>query len=274
MYSKKEVCIVVPIHSDKPSKYELISFEQCFKVLGKHPIKIVAPQGLNLIEYKKVIKNFEIIYINPKWQSTLLKYNKLKLSVYFYSLFKEYEYLLTYELDAFVFSDQLLEWCKKGYDYIGAPWFENFENITVSKEMKMIGVGNSGFSLRRVSKIRKFLRSYYYPNPEEINTGRFNEIKSIFLYPYRKFRNLFFENYTVQRYYNWYEDYFISTIIAKETKNFLIAQPSNAMMFSFETNPAYLFKLNNNQLPFGCHAWWRYDLDFWKPFIELYGYTL
>jgi hypothetical protein len=49
-------------------------------------------------------------------------YNRMLLNDEFYARFAEYEYALIHQLDAFVFSDRLLEWCKLGYDYIGAPW--------------------------------------------------------------------------------------------------------------------------------------------------------
>ena len=38
-----------------------------------------------------------------------------------YSRFEKYEYMLIYQLDAFVFSDRLMEFVEAGYDYIGAP---------------------------------------------------------------------------------------------------------------------------------------------------------
>jgi small ligand-binding sensory domain FIST len=28
-------------------------------------------------------------------------------------------------MDCLVFSDQLLAWCNRGYDYVGAPWFKS-----------------------------------------------------------------------------------------------------------------------------------------------------
>ena len=51
-------------------------------------------------------------------------YSRLLVSKSFYEAFSEYEYILIYQPDCLVFSDQLLEWCKKGNDYIGAPWYK------------------------------------------------------------------------------------------------------------------------------------------------------
>ncbi len=264
--------IVIPVHSNNPSQFELISFEQCFKILCKYPIKVIAPKGIDLTKYKAVVNTFDVIYIDPKWQSSLLMYNKLKLSRFFYNLFKEFDYLLTYELDAFVFSDELDFWCSKGYDYIGAPWFEDYH--LAKQDSKIIGVGNSGFSLRKISTLQKVLKSIYYQDPKEIGK-RSTRPLAYLLYPFRWLMNKFGnENYTIQHAYNWYEDMFICHILPKFFPDFKIATPSDAGKFSLECNAENLYKINNNTLPFGCHAWWRYELDFWTPHIERFGYTL
>jgi hypothetical protein len=37
---RRKLCVVViPIHSESPSVFELISFQQCFKILSNHSIK-------------------------------------------------------------------------------------------------------------------------------------------------------------------------------------------------------------------------------------------
>lgn len=243
--SFNKVVVVIPVHTSNPSNYEIISLKQCFAVLKKHPIKIVAPNNLNLENYKKILSNFEVIYIDPKWQTSLINYNKLKLSRYFYSLFDSYEYLLTYELDAFVFKDELIEWCNKNFDYIGAPWFEKYGYAT--EDSKIIGVGNSGFSLRKIKSIVEVLENLENHNYND------NEICEDF---------------------NGYEDYFISKKAPFISREFNIASSEVAYQFSFEVNPRILYELNKCRLPFGCHAWWRYDLSFWKPHIEKFGYKL
>ena len=46
----------------------------------------------------------------------------------------------------------------------------------------------------------------------------------------------------------------------------LFKVPSNyeALKFGFEVMPSYFYKMNNNNLPFGCHAFEKYDSEFWK----------
>jgi hypothetical protein len=279
--NKQKVVIVIPIHSNSPSHYELISFKQCFTILGKHPIRVLAPENIKLDAYKQIVPFFDVILINPSWQSSILNYNKLKLSKFFYSLFDEYEYLLTYELDAFVFKDELLEWCNKGYDYIGAPWFKDY----INSSNEIIGVGNSGFSLRKIKTIQTALNKNYFKELHinvKFPKSKLAGIKR-FIYNISNFFGET-ENLAIQRfngcfmhetnYYSLNEDFFISHIMSRKVETFSISPIYDAISFSFETNPTLLFKMNNFKLPMGCHAWWRYDLKFWKPYIENFNYTL
>lgn len=268
----EKVCVVIPIHSSNPSKYELISFKQCFSVLNKRPIKIIAPKGLVLDKYREVVPDFDTIFIDPSWQSTLLSYNELKLSLFFYNLFQDYKFLLTYELDAFVFNDDLDYWCKQDYDYIGAPWFEGYSEA--QHHSKIIGVGNSGFSLRKVKSLKKIIRLLYYKNPEEFRYGRKNVLNAYFKLPIRWLRTYLSDNYKIRFNGIVHEDIIIKLIGDNFSSYFNIAPVSEAIKFSFEVNPKQLFKINDNRLPTGCHAWWKYDFCFWKPYIEYFGYVL
>lgn len=40
--------------------------------------------------------------------------------------------------------------------------------------------------------------------------------------------------------------------------------------FPFVKYPGYCYKLNNRQLPFGCHSWYKRKMKkFWMDFIPL-----
>ncbi|AOZ98518.1 DUF5672 family protein [Flavobacterium commune] len=268
--NNKKVVVVIPIHSETPSKLELISFQQCYKVLGKHPIRILAPEGLNLNKYKAVVPVFEVVFIDPIWQSSVEKYNKLKLSQFFYKLFADYEFLLTYELDAFVFKDELLHWCNKAYDYIGAPWFVGFDNPTD----EFLGVGNSGFSLRNVKVMQRAIKKIYIKESAYHTFGKTNKL-AFKLSTWLNYLRIYWgENYTIQLGIHKNEDAFIAEIFTKEIKDFKIAPIEEALQFAFEVKPEYLYEINHEKLPMGCHAWWKYNFEFWKPFMQVEGYML
>ena len=281
---KRSSVIVIPIHKADPTDAELLSFAQCFKILHRHPIKVLAPRNLDLSRYRKLISEFDVIFIDPEWQSSLLQYNVLKRTIFFYKLFNSYDFLLTYELDAFVFKDDLDYWCNRGYDYIGAPWFDDW---LLQGSTTITGVGNSGFSLRNMRAARKVLRGIRY---SEVLIKYSNYItKSVIVRLPKIIYELYLAHKSMSEFeknYDNHEDRFwcisapahlkklsftnplirlwASTLIKKEFK---IAPVEDAAQFSFELNPRELYKLNNHTLPFGCHAWEKYDHDFWKPFI-------
>lgn len=278
MNALDKVCIVIAIYSASPSHYELVSFKQCFKILSKHPIYVVAPHDLNLSAYKNAVPQFNVIHIDKKWLASRLSYNKLKLSQYFYSLFSKYTFLLTYELDAFVFTDELDNWCDKGYDYIGAPWFDAYDEV----KGNILTVGNSGFSLRRIAAIQNGIRHIYYSDPTRFraikNTRLLQRSKRVIykqLNRIEAFISKFSdENKSLQKASFLSEDRVISEFMTRSIKDFNLASADDACKFSFEVNPDILLAMNNNKLPMGCHAWWLYDLAFWRPYIESYGHKL
>lgn len=269
--SSNKVVVVIPVHKPALTQNELASLKQCYKILGSHPIRIVAPEGMDMSVYQNAVPECETIFIAPEWLSNIQQYNKLKISKYFYDLFKEYEFLLTYELDAWVFRDELLYWCDKGYDYIGAPWFEGW---TQPSSNIFIKGGNSGFSLRNVQeirkmipKIRRFLRYKRVWDRLKLNnicpleTMRFMEsILSIKT-------NEEFKMIHALGYLN--EDMFWSRYTPSIISNFNVADAEVSLKFSFELKPEFLFELNNNHLPFGCHSWEKYGLNFWTNYIQI-----
>jgi hypothetical protein len=65
----------------------------------------------------------------------------------------------------------------------------------------------------------------------------------------------------------YHEDYFWAFHASKFLEGFRIPAPRDALNFSFEMAPRYCFEMNSGQLPFGCHAWSKYDKEFWEPFL-------
>ncbi|MDB5280351.1 MAG: hypothetical protein JWR61_5306 [Ferruginibacter sp.] len=266
------VVVVIPVYNPNPSASELFSFKQCFNILNQYPIIILAPDNMDLKKYEDTVAGFKTISIPPVWQSGLLEYNKLKVSTFFYELFKEYEYLLTYELDAFVFKNELQYWWKRSFDYIGAPWFEGLASPISNN---IIGVGNSGFSLRNVQSCLRILKRIHYL--KSLRTFWFKSrlqalirfstilsgLKTYFhIQSISELDQLFFDN-------ELNEDFYWTRAVAKAFDDYRVAPIDDACKFSFDANPAFLFKRNKGELPFGCHAWERHEPEFWKQFIPV-----
>lgn len=248
--------VVIPIYKEisELSTAELSSFKQILQVASKHEIFIVCSWNIkidNYFEYAEIQKvKVNFVYFDKLYFENIEGYNRLMLNVDFYKTFNNFEFILIYQLDAWLFDDQLDFWSKKGYDYIGAPWLETdvrswlilfpmhlrivYKLLNLFRPMKI--VGNGGFSLRRVSSFINFLSQH------ESLANR----------------------------WSCHEDLFWSyaTII---DRNFHIPNYQEALAFSFETEPMLAFKLNQNRLPMGCHAWEKYEPGFWSSYIEING---
>jgi hypothetical protein len=143
-------CIVFITHKSSLDGYELKSFQQCLDVFGKkRDIKLVIPDNISTEFYDKYSDKFEYCKVNYEWLSSYKAYNKTCCTKEFYELFKDYEYILKYEADAWVFEDRLDEFIKLGYDYYGAPWPQYGYTV-----------GNSGLTLRKVKKIIEIVEKY------------------------------------------------------------------------------------------------------------------
>ncbi|MEO7741964.1 MAG: DUF5672 family protein [Usitatibacter sp.] len=265
--------VVIISHRATLTSLELISLRQCVGILGRHPMVLVCPEGLDTRWYQDFVPEIPILFVDRRWLSSYAMFAAFKISPYLYERFKEYEYLLFHEPDAFVFSDQLEFWCSQGLDYVGAPWFRG---LTEPMSDEIIGVGNGGFSLRKVAShlgiARRFELEQFLFHGYRRHTGdKLGYLRA-------KVAHLLGMRRSMPRYigpdYHGHEDFFWCRRVPAQHPWFRIASPREATAFSFEAGPRYLFERNAGRLPFGCHAWFRYDLDFWKPHIEAFGHRI
>ena len=262
--------ILILAHKPILSRNEAISLLQCTKVFRSREIRLVCPKGLDTSQYIDLAPKLEIDYIPRQWQSTYSAFNRLKISPFLYKKYSRFGFILFYELDAFVFEDKLKYWCSQPYDYIGAPWFEGFARCTESSPF--IGVGNGGFSLRRVQSHLKVLRSLAYVKaPAKL----WSDYRAHSLTFGDLVKNLTFKNNTFWWLNDWAdnEDMFWGLQVPRICQWFRVAPVEKAYRFSMELNGRRLLQLSGGKLPFGCHAWWKYDYDLWSRHICDFGYS-
>ena len=259
------VVVLVFTHKADLDWYEEISLRQCQKTLGHYPIHLVCPEGLDISAHLKLGPSLVPEYVPKHLLSSIEDYNRFKISSWLYRRFGKYDFLLTYELDAFVFRDELLEWCREGWDYIGAPWFEGWDNAT--SESPFIGVGNSGFSLRRTEPCLRISTAVEWVQrilpPRIYRSAKFQK-----LIPNGRLRDLLkLAGYTDQ-----HEDDFWAGFAPKAFPDLRVALYERAKHFSLEANARHIIRETQSGLPFGCHAWHRCDKEFWRPWIEAEGH--
>lgn len=272
MISNKELCtLIIPFYEEKLSKKKLNIIKHNLKILKNWPIHFVVPNSNKSYAESLFIKNLNIkvkSFDNDFFKS-ISGYNKLLTSLEFYKKFENFEFILICQLDVIVFRDEIIKWCSKNYSYIGAPWIRNNDEIVSSEKPKFVGVGNGGFSLRKIKdcirilefkKNRSFFFGYVFGLLKITNYLEFFKlmIKLIFL---RKIdREKLLSNINEDLFWGFGANY--------TDKLFKVPPIYQALKFSFESLPSYLYKLNNNNLPFGCHAFDKYESDFWKEIFK------
>jgi hypothetical protein len=272
MNNEPRAVVLIISHKETLTKNEEISIKQCSKVLANRDLYFILPKDLNTTYYSKNFPTIMQYFVAPKWLSSYEQSNRFKVLPYLYKTFSKYDYILFHEPDAYVFKDELDYWMEKDFDYIGAPWFDNFDQAHESA--KIIGVGNSGLSLRKVKSHLKATKSFSYIKKTKDIIKKNNQI---FNYSFggklfgfwSLIKQLTFTNNTHHCFnnYNGQEDFFWGVYVPNNFKWFKVAPIEDAIKFSFEIYPNKLFKMNNEQLPFGCHAWEKYNYDFWKKYI-------
>jgi hypothetical protein len=267
----KELAVIVIIaHKSVLSKNEERSLLQCSKIFSNYPIKFICPKVLDVTVYKRLLPHADIDFIDKKWQSSYWMFSMLKVNKLLYKKYRKYEYILFYEADAWVFRDELKYWCERNFDYIGAPWFEGH---AAGNSTKIIGAGNGGFSLRKNKSCLRVIRKLAF-----IKMARMFWFKSYLqaIVPFKKVLRLCNHILKIKDpekliafilHEEILEDRYWSEGMGGVFTDFKVADIQSSLSFSFEVRPSLLFEMNGRNLPFGCHAWEKYEPQFWSAFI-------
>lgn len=262
------MAIVVPLRSEPSlTDAERISLRHLDHFLGRYPKYFLSPPSVKLER-----QGFETIHFPSRYFGSVLAHNRLLISKKFYRAFSGYEFILIYHPDALVFSDQLEYWCARGFDLIAPPWIPGPD----CQWLREPGVGSGGFSLRRVGAFLQILGSKgrwrQLEGGEERGASRVPGLDAV--------RRLLKQGSRYSHRFNG---------VRQETRRYIerggnedrfwwkrgrhyfpdlnIAPVETALQFGFEIDPLKCLELNRGQLPFGCHAWERYDRAFWEPLL-------
>jgi Protein of unknown function (DUF5672) len=249
----KRVAVAVPVLAAALTDEARVSLRHLLSHLGAHEVYAVCPEDV-----AGSIPELPAKPLAARWFRSRAAYSRLLLREEFYALFAEYVYLLVYQLDCLVFRDELLSWCDRGFDYVGAPWTRTAPDGTPY----FTGVGNGGLSLRRVASFRRLAARSGRRLGRALGRGRILAARAAAAAP----RGPGAVRLTLAEPYP-YEDKFWSLEAPKLDPSFRIPPPELAVSFSFETEPRFCFEANGRRLPFGCHAWAAHDRAFWEPHL-------
>ena len=252
-------CIVVPVYKQKLDCTEELSLKRLHKIIyeddrpfhtddfrdwEERHVYLMCPKGMNTEAYKKIYPSIKVKEFDKKWFKSTDTYSQLLINYNFYKEFDEYEYMCIYQLDCYIFKDEIGKWCNKGWDYIGGPIIS--ENAGWTEVMKngvwKPAVGNGGFSIRKISTFKDIT------NPK----GEFRQ--------YYKITDELLKNVKFE------DKYFCNDII--RFYDLEIPRWQEAYQFAIDMNADIFF--NNfkvKDLPVGCHAWPK-NIRYWKNVIK------
>jgi hypothetical protein len=260
------VVVVVPLPTRPLNPDEEMALVQLRRILGRYDTVFLAPPGGPVPAGPG-----RVLRIPRRYFGSAAAHGSLLVSRRFYQRFSAYEYILIYHLDAFVFSDQLSEWCAKGYGYIGPPWFDY-----TARPPSPGGASDGGFSLRRVKSCLSVLdsrvpwvplREYWQVQRKAgmslVRRAAMTALKSI-----RPFNDVRWQLRNLSR-YGGAEDNFWAQRAAYYDPGFRWPPPADALAFGWGKEPPLCEYLSGGRLPFGCHGWPRPEnRRFWLPILR------
>jgi len=272
------VKVLIPIYRVFLSEDEKIALHTIRSSFNGERICFLAPESLDL--NRVCMPDEGIERFADHFFAGIAGYNRLLTSAAFYERFLADEWILICQLDCLVFRGELELWAAKGYDYIAPPWFAKFLD---DPKMGLWRVGNGGFSLRNVKSHlrvlhRKIPKNHIYPrhgsSPWEVTYPGLELGAYERCVPWYVRHNPFTEWVSVEQELLRFprnEDLFWAMEAPKFDSGFRVASAEEALPFAFEMSPRWCYEYNQRRLPFACHAWARYDRDFWMNVLKEQG---
>lgn len=168
--------IIVPIYKTKLNETEYLCLNNYRKKLIGFPFNFIAPIDIDDNYYTERWNEFPIQKFATWRADSLDDYNRLLMTSDFYRTFSEYDYMLILQLDGWLIKgeEELKQFLRMDYDYIGAPWtdggYRYYKRIIHGADhIKILRyftgeticrVGNGGVSLRRIKSMESFFRVY------------------------------------------------------------------------------------------------------------------
>lgn len=267
---RKEVAVVVPMSMNpeiQPDEH--ISLRHALHYLAPYDKYMIAPRSVPFS-----YPGFKVKPVDDRYFGSLKAHARLLLSPWFYEAFSDYRYVLIHHLDAIVFSDQLLEWCETGIDFIGPP-----VNPSPEYPNAEIAVGVGGFSLRSVEGALKALRSRtLLVEPREYWRSRYaGRPKHLQLVGAAKTALKHFSHfngvrqeieYSLRDVPWFHDDFFFPRCATRYHPEFRVATLEEAFRFGFDHYPWRALELAGGIFPFGGHAWHKGgNRPFWEPHL-------
>lgn len=252
--------VVVPVYRPL-TPVETIVVSNNARMLRDYPFVVIGPKGAReaLSQAETLIRaagsEARVQPFPDRDFAGISGYNALLKTRRFLDSFDGADFILICQTDAVILDDDLGRWLASGYDFVGAPHFVGYKELSLP--VRFAKGANGGLSLRNLRAARVALdRVNILPRTllakSVVRTG----LAAL------SARTLGTKMCIIPK-PNLNEDVLWSVEIPGCDPDFRVAPPEVAAGFAFEVLPRHLMELRGGRLPFGCHAWQRYDQEFW-----------
>lgn len=257
--------ILIPTHRANLTSDEQQSVRRVLQLCPEAEVRFVVPESMARVED---FPDVSVDHFEDEYFRSLHGYNRLMMAADFYARYTDYEYLLICQTDAFLFRNEIANWCRRGYRYVGAPWLIKRKYHGIGRGLLYLRslphrlqgrpflpldfggkVGNGGFSLRRVEDFLRICRE----QKEEI--ARWIALS--------------------QTWSEYNEDCFWAT-----RPEWTYPTAGEALSFAMDLDPEDALRQADGQLPMAAHGWTKPACHpFWEPIIRretatsAWGYT-
>lgn len=195
-------------------------------------------------------------------------YNLMMVSPSFYERFAAYEQIVVIQSDVLLLKP-LAPLLQSSYpwSYVGAPWMTCMADGSVQPW----GVGNGGFSLRRVREHLDVLNGCRFPPWPRLRlasrirqSGMWAGLAAAAL---ARQRGASLARLLIG--WGLQEDMFWSRLAPNLSPLYRVAPVQAGLAFAYEQEPRAAHRENGLRLPYGVHAWQRHDPDFVRSLAGL-----
>lgn len=274
--------VVIPLYKADLNPYEWISLRRALSILGSHPITLLMPNSKAKAIHLALAaalpiesqEGLDLHFVADSWLASVAAYNHLLLQNWFYEHYRAFTHLLIVQLDAYVFRDELIQWCQEPWAYIGAPIYHDGHPYG-EKHCKWVGAG--GFSLRRLDAFHAaFAANPMVFLPEHLKErlapfnwrGKIHVVLRYLRFLLERDDRLQQQSNQLMRLIGLNEDEVFGKFLPDVCSWFQVPPYSIARSFAIDRHvAAELTALG--RVPFGCHAWWTSseNLTAWRPHI-------
>ena len=272
----KDCIVVCPVYKIIESESELFSLVNNRSKLRRYRWTFVGPNVLGnyikLISRTLGLEDIGFESFDDRYFAGIEGYNRLCKSNEFYARFNMYEYMLVCQLDCLVFGSDLGPWLEARKSFVGAMLYKGY---TRGERYLECEYGrNGGLSLRR---IQDFLVCLEKRSLVPLEAYREVSLQGAsFLYRMKVIASRIVFCMSTGRFQAKINEDVFWTVCMRFVFPLVmtVSDSSSSMLFSMERismDQARELVNNSSSIPFGCHAWERYNYELWLTLVVKHG---